>query len=150
MWQELQRTMKYSNVVQPDSPDRVRRFHATFYPRYGKKRIFYGKACDPELTWANEMRHGINTATESLLPKLVNPPLKTCFKQHLLDRSELLYDSRRNQPLGRTRDGTGMLPPHVNQMNFTFGIWSERGILCFLGRLIFFRKVSRNLYFIIV
>ena len=45
--------------LQPPSPGVIRKFRATFRPDAGRKRIFYGKAHDPHLKWADEMTHGV-------------------------------------------------------------------------------------------
>jgi len=109
----------------PDSPEIIRRFRATFRPDAEKRMVFYGKAYDPHLKWAEEMRHGVNTHPSFTAGERVNPPPKTLFQQRCLDRKEKHYASHVKAPLGVSHDQRPGLPPGLNPLGFTFGIPTE-------------------------
>lgn len=106
----------------PPSPDVIRRFRSTMRPDAGEMRIFYGKAKDPQLVWAKEMTHGINTHPSQFANELVNPRPKTLFQQRTLDRKENLYSSHKRAPLGIAHDQSVGLPKGLNKYEFTFGL----------------------------
>ncbi|KAK7507423.1 hypothetical protein BaRGS_00001358 [Batillaria attramentaria] len=106
----------------PDSPDIIKRFRGTFRPDAGKKRVFYGRANDPHLQWAEDMRHGVNTHPSFTAGELANPRPKTLFTQRKIDKKEALYASHVRAPLGSCHDQTDGLPKGLNPVKFTFGM----------------------------
>ncbi|KAK6165768.1 hypothetical protein SNE40_022627 [Patella caerulea] len=118
--------MKPTNK-RPESPDVVRRFRASLQPEAGRKRIFYGKAGDPHLQWADNMAHGVSTQSSENSGVLLNPKPKTLYRQRLEDRKEDLYASHIRAPLGKSHDQSPGLPVQHTQHPdfFTFGIATE-------------------------
>lgn len=109
----------------PDSPDIIRRFRSTFRPDAGQKRVFYGKAFDPHLQWAEDMRHGVNTHPSFTAGELANPRPKTLFQQRLMDKKEGLYATHVRAPLGSSHDQSRGMPKTLDPLKFTFGIPTE-------------------------
>ncbi|XP_076458604.1 EF-hand domain-containing family member B-like [Babylonia areolata] len=105
----------------PRSPEIIRRFRRTFRPDAAKRTIFYGKAYDPHLRWADEMRHGVESEASISAKKLVNPNPKTLFQQKVIDQKERIYASHVRAPLGHTHDQTPGLPADLDPTTFTFG-----------------------------
>ncbi|KAK7111234.1 EF-hand domain-containing family member B-like [Littorina saxatilis] len=109
----------------PDSPEIIRRFRATFRPDAEKRTVFYGKAYDPHLKWAEDMRHGVNTHPSLTAGEMVNPHPKTLFQQRSADIKEKNYASHVRGPLGITHDQSTGLPQNLDPLRFTFGIPTE-------------------------
>ena len=119
--------LSYIDLLQPPSPDVIRRFRATVRPDAGEMRIFYGKASDPHLVWAKNMSHGITTQPSYFAKDLCNPRPKSLFQQGTIDRKEAHYASHIVAPLGRSHNQAAGLPKHLNPVEFTFGIPTELG-----------------------
>ncbi|XP_067933716.1 EF-hand domain-containing family member B-like [Watersipora subatra] len=110
-------------AARPTSPDTIRRFRATFAPDAGKRRVFYGKALDPHLQWAERMTHGVNTQPSDTAGDMVNPPLKPLFKQHQIDKIESgLYKSKQTGPLGKSHNQAVGFPKGYPWKDLTYGV----------------------------
>uniref|UniRef100_A0A8V0XCM0 EF-hand domain family member B n=1 Tax=Gallus gallus TaxID=9031 RepID=A0A8V0XCM0_CHICK len=103
----------------PVTPAIVKKFRNTTNPAPGAKRIFYGKADDPDV--AAHLTHGITSGSSVAVASLVNPLPKTNFQQKIQDRKEAIYFSNREAPLGRSHDQSSMLPEGLDVTNTTFG-----------------------------
>lgn len=115
-------------ITEPTPPwsEVVRRYRATSTPRYGDSRVYHGKAYDRELEISKLMTHGICTKSHFDVGKLVNPPPKSRFQQHLINRQESIYESHVKKPVGSGKDQRKHLPSLIDPKTFTFGVWSER------------------------
>ncbi|PVD37746.1 hypothetical protein C0Q70_00347 [Pomacea canaliculata] len=112
----------------PESASIIRRFRATFRPDVGVSRVFYGKTYDPQLKWAAEMRHGVNTHPSLTSGELVHPRPKTVFQQKIIDRKESAYASHVRAPLGVSYDQSPGLPNNLDTVKHTFGIPSNKDL----------------------
>lgn len=90
-------------------------------------KVFYGKANDPHLKWANEMTHGICIKPSATAKELANPDPKTLFQQKKLERKENIYASHLKAPLGTSHNQIPGLPRGLDKEGFTFGIPTELG-----------------------
>lgn len=119
--------------LQPESPDTIRRFRATFFPDAGKRRVFYGKALDPHLQWAENMTHGVNTQPSKTAGEMVNPPMIPLFKQRGIDKLEgSLYKSKKVAPLGKSHDQSVGFPQGYPWKDLTYGVVTVKGKLLLL------------------
>ena len=106
----------------------IKRFRATFVPDAGQKRIFYGKAFDPQLQWAENMTHGVNTQPSDNAGSMVNPPMKPLFKQRFINKLEAsLYQSQKTGPLGKSYDQSVKFPKGYPWKEQTFGVVTVKG-----------------------
>ncbi|NXH21121.1 EFHB protein, partial [Bucco capensis] len=103
----------------PITPTTVRKFRNTTNPAPGVRRIFYGRADDPDV--ASELTHGIVSDSSLSAASLINPLPKTRFQQKIQDRNEAIYFSNRQGSLGRSHDQSSMLPEGLDIINTTFG-----------------------------
>lgn len=119
----------YNETLQPTSPATIRRFRATFFPDAGKRRVFYGKALDPHLKWAENMTHGVNTQTSFTAGEMVNPPMKPLFKQREIEKLEgSLYRSKKVAPLGECHDQSTSFPAKYPWKDLTYGVVTFKGM----------------------
>ncbi|NXI43019.1 EFHB protein, partial [Galbula dea] len=106
-------------LPRPLTPAIVRKFRNTTNPAPGVKRIFYGRADDPDI--AAELAHGIVSHSSPSAASLINPLPKTKFQQKIQDKKEAIYFSNRQGPLGKSHDQSSMLPEGLDIINTTFG-----------------------------
>ncbi|KAM4705134.1 EF-hand domain-containing family member B [Rhinophrynus dorsalis] len=108
------------------APPVVQKFLNTRRPNPGARTLFYGKANDPSVH--DSMTHGISTRPTLSAGSLINLPPKTSFQQKLIEKSESIYSSNKQAPLGKTHDQIKALPAAVDLDAVTFGRRSIRGI----------------------
>ncbi|KAM9387484.1 EF-hand domain-containing family member B [Phaethornis superciliosus] len=107
-------------LPRPITPNTVRKFRNTTNPAPGVKRIFYGRADDPDI--ASHLTHGRESSSTQSVASLINPLPKTYFQQIIHDKKEEIYLSNRKAPLGRSHDQSPMLPEGLDIINTTFGM----------------------------
>ncbi|ELU02812.1 hypothetical protein CAPTEDRAFT_212959 [Capitella teleta] len=110
----------------PESPAVIRRFRDSNRPDAGRIRIFYGRATDPHLQWAKEIRHGLNTQPSYMAGGLVNPEPKSLYQQRMLEKKESLYATHKRAPLGSSHDQRAGFPENYPIALRTFGIRTEK------------------------
>ncbi|XP_072507310.1 EF-hand domain-containing family member B isoform X2 [Notamacropus eugenii] len=103
----------------PLTPPTERKFYKSRYPDTGTKRIFYGRANDPDVS---HLTHGKKRDKSMKADTLINPPPISTFQQRFKERKESLYISNRRAPLGRSHDQTQNLPESIDTVNTTFGV----------------------------
>ena len=59
--------------------------------------------------------------------ELVNPEPKSHFAQHLLDKKESVYASKRTAPLGSCHDQSPGLPTGVGPYDVQYGVKTIKG-----------------------
>ena len=119
--------MQQTFILQPESPEAVRRFRATLYQDAGKARVFYGKAYDPQLQWAKHMTHGVSIQPSATAKELVNKMPNTRFRQCVSDKREAIYATHKRAPLGRSHDQGPGMPAQMDPFKVTFGIKTLKG-----------------------
>ncbi|KFQ28620.1 EF-hand domain-containing family member B, partial [Merops nubicus] len=106
-------------LPRPITPTTVRKFRNTTNPAPGVKKIFYGRADDPDI--ATQLTHGIASRSSPSAASLINPLPKTNFQQRIQDKKEAIYFSNRQACLGRSHDRSSMLPEGFDIINTVFG-----------------------------
>ncbi|XP_051466188.1 EF-hand domain-containing family member B, partial [Apus apus] len=106
-------------LPRPITPTIVQKFRNTTNPAPGVKKIFYGRADDPDI--ASHLTHGKATYSSFAVASIINPLPKTNFQQIMQDKKEAIYFSNRTAPLGRSHDQSSMLPEGLDITNTTFG-----------------------------
>ena len=114
-------------ILQPASPESVRRFRASVRPDTGKMKVFYGKAYDPELVMAAEMRHGRTVPPSGRAGDTLNPIPNSLFKQSIINKRESLYHSNQRAPLGVSHDQSSGFPEGLDPSRIIFGNVTEKG-----------------------
>ncbi|PAA79042.1 hypothetical protein BOX15_Mlig009714g4, partial [Macrostomum lignano] len=111
-----------------ESPEPTKKFHRTFRSEPGERIVFYGKASDPQLRWAERMTHGIKYPKGEGAGGVLNPTPLTFYQQRFMDRLEAAQVNAKKRPLGRCPDGRemGLLPQNLDKDNTTFGITVEK------------------------
>ncbi|OXB68884.1 UNVERIFIED_CONTAM: hypothetical protein H355_015127 [Colinus virginianus] len=112
-------TDRFPHIAAPVTPAIVKKFRNTTNPAPGAKRIFYGRADDPDI--AAHLTHGITSGSSVAAVSLINPVPKTNFQQQVQDTKEAIYFSNREAPLGRSHDQSSMLPEGLDISSTTFG-----------------------------
>lgn len=102
-------------------PDVISKFTNTNVerPPVGQIRRHYGKANDEQV--AANICHGVRSQGSLKVEELVSPAPTTRFEENLLDRKEAIYQSRRDQPLGKGRDLSAYVPDDLDKLGTTFG-----------------------------
>ncbi|KAJ8019884.1 EF-hand domain-containing family member B [Holothuria leucospilota] len=109
------------NVPRVQTPDVVKKFRNFTQSEPQERRVFYGKALDPDV--ASTKTHGVITASSQNAGELVNPALKSLFQQRLEDKKEeSLYATKQKAPLGRSHDQSKGLPQGMDPMEVTLGM----------------------------
>ncbi|XP_038047870.1 EF-hand domain-containing family member B-like [Patiria miniata] len=109
------------NIERVQTPDQVKKFRNFTQPEPQVRRVFYGKALDPDV--ASTVNHGVKTKTSLFSGELINPDPKSLFTQRLDDKKESsLYLSKQKAPLGKSHDQGKGLPKGMDQYEAKFGI----------------------------
>lgn len=58
----------------------------------------------------------------------MNPPFKSHFKAKLDDKKESLYLTRKEKPLGKSRDNSAYMPLTIDRLNTSFGRPTQRSM----------------------
>nr|CAB3241289.1 EF-hand domain-containing family member B-like [Phallusia mammillata] len=82
-------------------------------------RIHHGRANDED--HASKFYHGVSTAGSTKAVDLVNPPFKSLFKTKLEEKKESLYLSKKEKPLGKSRDNSAYMPSSIDRVDTAFG-----------------------------
>ncbi|XP_007530090.2 EF-hand domain-containing family member B [Erinaceus europaeus] len=106
------------------TPPEVKKFYNFRHPPVGAKRVFYGRANDPQI--APYLTHGIGSTHSILADALINPQPITSFQQKVKEKKESIYFTNQRAPLGRSYDQTPGLPKGLDVLNTTFGTASIR------------------------
>ncbi|KFU85118.1 EF-hand domain-containing family member B, partial [Chaetura pelagica] len=106
-------------LPRPITPTIVQKFRNTTNPAPGVKKIFYGRADDPDI--ASHLTHGKATYSPFTVASIISPLPKTNFQQIMQDKKEAIYFRNRTAPLGRSHDQSSMLPEGLDIINTTFG-----------------------------
>ncbi|XP_071791853.1 EF-hand domain-containing family member B-like [Asterias amurensis] len=109
------------NIERVQTPDQVKKFRNFTQAEPQVRRVFYGKALDPDI--ASTVTHGVKTKPSVFAGELVNTDPKSLFTQRLADKKESsLYLSKQKAPLGRSHDQSPGLPKGMDKYQATFGI----------------------------
>ncbi|XP_020663010.3 EF-hand domain-containing family member B isoform X1 [Pogona vitticeps] len=111
-------------LPRPITPPVVEKFRNTSNPPTGRERVFYGRANDPDI--ASYLTHGIKSVPSESVASLANPSPKTWFQQKLKEKSESIYLSSREAPLGKSHDQSLRLPKGLDLAGTRFGVTTFR------------------------
>lgn len=112
-------TRECLDMPRVQTPDQVKKFRNFTQPEPQVRRVFYGKALDPDI--ASTVCHGVQTSDSFAAGNLVNPDQKTRFNQRLADKKESLYASKQQAPLGQSHDQRPGFPETINPNEVRFG-----------------------------
>ncbi|XP_022098378.1 EF-hand domain-containing family member B-like isoform X2 [Acanthaster planci] len=109
------------DIERVQTPDQVKKFRNFTQPEPQVRRVFYGKALDPDV--ASTVNHGVKTKASLFAGDLINPDPKSRFTQRLEDKKESsLYLSKQKAPLGTSHDQRKGLPKGMDKYQETFGV----------------------------
>ncbi|XP_007505212.1 EF-hand domain-containing family member B isoform X2 [Monodelphis domestica] len=103
----------------PVTPPNERKFYKARYPEPGTRRVFYGRANDPDVS---HLKHGKQSEKSIRAGPVINPPPLSIFQQTIKDKKESLYLSNRRAPLGKSHDQMQNLPECIDIYGTTFGV----------------------------
>ncbi|XP_783931.2 EF-hand domain-containing family member B [Strongylocentrotus purpuratus] len=139
---EGETTRDCMNIPRVQTPPLVKKFRNTTRPEPQVRRVFYGKAEDPDI--ASTVSHGVITTGSLKAGEVVNPNPKTLFTQRLSDKKESQYASKQKAPLGSSHDQRPGLPKDLNTLEKTFG--TPNIFDCSAGELVSPAKTYQQVY----
>nr|XP_002120382.3 EF-hand domain-containing family member B-like [Ciona intestinalis] len=106
---------------EPPVPSPVNKFCNTDAgrPPVAEMRIHHGRADDEDV--ASRYYHGVSTVGSVKAKQLVNPEFKSHFKSCVDAKKESAYLSKKEKPLGKSRDNSAFMPSSIDRLKTAFG-----------------------------
>ncbi|XP_071502668.1 EF-hand domain-containing family member B-like [Diadema antillarum] len=130
------------NIERVQTPPIVKKFRNMTQPEPQVKRVFWGKAGDPDT--ASTISHGVETSGSLKAGDVVNPQPKTLFEQRLAEKKESLYASKQKAPLGQSHDQSPGLPADIDPLKTAFG--TKNVFDCTAGELVSPAKTYQQVF----